>query len=185
MRFNREFRLKQHMKSHDIKVFECDICKKTFNRHDNLNQHKKTHSVNTPSKCKNPLTMRDVFSTHTITPTDITAGDLSLFLEEARPKIFDVLKEKIELYTGVKWYIIVKVCLSREDFVGDSEFIHPFFRSCVATEINSSEISHNIDVAFTKVSNTFEEFMELGSNFELEYIEHLEVKMATYKPLTR
>ena len=145
-------------------------------------QHKKTHSTNSPTKCKNPLSIRDVFSTYTINPSDNTAGDLSLFLEEARPKIFDVIKEKIELYKGVKWYIIVKVRMSRDDFAGDEEFINPFFRSCVATETNITEIPSNIDEAFTKVNNTFEEFQEMGSQWELDYIEHLEVKMAIFNP---
>lgn len=129
--------------------------------------------------------MQDVFSTYTIKPSDNTAGDLPLFLEEARPKIFDVIKEKIEMYKGVKWYIIVKVCLSREDLFGNEEFIHPFFRSCVATETSSYELSSNIDEAFRKVNTTFEQFQELGSNWVLDYIEQLDVTMAIYHPLAK
>jgi hypothetical protein len=191
MTFDREFRLKNHMKSHDIKAFGCDICSRTFTSKYNLKQHKKFHPANqplltnTPLKCKKTSTIHDVFSTYTINPSDNTSCDLTLFLEEARPKIFNVLKEKIETGMGVKWYIIVKVCLSREDLCGGEEIITPFFRSCVSIETNSSEISSNIDKAFAKLNNTFEEFMELGSQWVLDYVIHLDVKMAAYHPLAQ
>ena len=191
MTFDREFRLKSHIKSHDIKAFECDICSRTFSSKYNLKQHKKFHPTNqplftnTPLKCQKILTINDVFSTHTINPSINTTYDLPLFLEETRPQIFDVLKEKIETCKGVKWYIVVKVCLSREDMFGDEEIITPFFRSCVSTETNSSKISSNIDEAFTKVNTTYEEFLQLGSQWVLDYIIHLDVKMATYHPLAK
>jgi hypothetical protein len=58
-------------------------------------------------------------------------------------------------------------------------------RSCVSTETNSSEISSNIDEVFAKANATFEEFMQLGSQGVLDYIEQLDVKMASYHPPAR
>ncbi len=60
-----------------------------------------------------------------------------------------------------------------------------YFTSESAIALQAGEIYHYIQKAFMKMFSDFLEFQRGGSEWKLQVIEHLKIRVVTYQPLKR
>ena len=111
--------------------------------------------------------------------------DLLSFLANVRQKIKRVLKLRSRL-TAVKWYLVARVQLVREDAAGNVHTVVPFFRSVVYQLLTPDELrnEHNLNEACQKIVASLEKYIHESSGWTVKTVENLQLHTIDYKPLS-
>jgi hypothetical protein len=124
-----------------------------------------------------------IFAVEEFVPSDHSNTDLLMCLEENREAIEWRIIEGLGRKSGLKWYIIVSVKLTRTTQEGGVEEIVAHFASKCATEIGTEDVITHLDEGFGKIQTSFEEFTSRGSGWALHCITKIELYTAEYEPL--
>lgn len=192
--FTRRDNLKRHLSSHlNLPCAECD---QIFNTKFNLLHHvrvshakpvkrKSSISKATPKRSKNTnsKTSLNVFTTHILSFNETNSKDMLVCFEEIRPELRHLLEDELVEKRGVKWYVVVKVQLSRVGSDGEVQIITPYFRSKCEIELLPTTIPEHIESAASKITQSLEDFVQMGSGWNLKKILEVCLFSAKYTPL--
>ena len=97
-------------------------------------------------------------------------SDPRIFLNNILPQIFSKLEEELKKLYGVKFQLALKVLLSKvsnekENIYAYSESI---FRHKQEVLLQVNEIEGSLDTAFPKILEQLENYMNEGSNWNLD-----------------
>ena len=120
--------------------------------------------------------------TKTIKASGISKFDPMLFLKNKYEEVKTVLKNAIRERGAVKWYMSMKVKMSRKQ--GDkTETVEPHFRGKCQTALKWEDLDEVMQESIKKVYSSFIEYQRRGSNWTVEYVVDLTIHMARYRPL--
>lgn len=193
--FTRRDNLIRHLSSHSN--FPCEECDQVFKQKSNLVQHihvshakpGKRRIVDSKeisskqSKKTNGKTSLDTFTTHVLPFSETSCRDLLICFEELRLKLTSVLEVELEEKRGIKWYLVVKIELSRVGCDGEVQIITPYFCSKCQTELLSNTIPEHIEGAISKVTKSLEDFVQMGSGWSISKILNVCLFVSKYTPL--
>ncbi|CAG2214069.1 KRAB [Mytilus edulis] len=128
--FSHKESLMRHRRSvHTGMKWHCATCDMVFSRKDNFQRHKRNHDkqpvqngggVTTTSTETNEKTdpcnfkaLNGTVETHTIDANGLNKFDPMSFLKSQYDDVKDVIKRKIKERGGLKWYLSMKVKMSR------------------------------------------------------------------------
>ncbi|CAG2228524.1 CHT1 [Mytilus edulis] len=94
----------------------------------------------------------------------------------------NVIKRKIKERGGLKWYLSMKVKMSRrkEDAIETAE---PHFRGKCQTSLKLEDIDAGLKESIKKMYTSFIEYQRQGSNWTVDKVVDLTIHMARYRPL--
>jgi len=119
----------------------------------------------------------------TLSPPAEVQRNILAFFKSMERSISEILLNKLENFTGVKWYMTVHLIMSRINERNEIVRISPFVRCLPQALIHSDQIEQQMAECFKQLYTSIEDFNEEGSGWVLESIEHLEVNIVPYKPL--
>lgn len=67
---------------------------------------------------------------------------------------------------------------------GEEESTIPHFRSTTFQVLDSDDVDHFLNQAFQQMQNAMEEFVHRGSNWRMESVLGLKIKVVPYQPFT-
>ena len=199
--FTKKSNLYRHKRTaHSTKRHECMICKIQFNRQDNFLRHMKKHeafqtgsgsSILEKNNDATPQPMGDACSsqaldgtmrTHTIEAIGLSKFDPMMFLKNKYEEVKDVIKRTIKERGGIKWYLSIKIKMSRRK--GDEvETADPHFRGKCQTCLKFEDVDEGLKESIKKIYTSFIEYQRQGSNWTVEKVVDLTIHMARYRPL--
>ena len=118
-----------------------------------------------------------------IIPSEQNMCDPLIFLAENKTKISNYLEENIEDKQGIKWSLTLQVKFDKIDGCGQIMTSSPHFLS----EINISttpNVTEQLANSFKQLYNRMENFEHEGSGWTINQIIKLEIKLATYSPIS-
>ncbi|XP_041351368.1 uncharacterized protein LOC121370296 [Gigantopelta aegis] len=197
--------LNRHKKTaHGSPKLTCSQCKMTFTRRDNLHRHLKTHlqqgganestprgtSATEPTPTQQepvepPCDLQALGGTmqvHTIPGEGIQKYDPMTFLKGKYDEVKKVLKQAIKDRGELKWYLTIKVKMSRRK--GEVvETVEPHFRGKCQTSLKFEDPDEGMKESIKKIYTSFIEFQRQGSNWTVDKVVDLTIHMARYRPL--
>ncbi|CAG2200908.1 unnamed protein product [Mytilus edulis] len=102
------------------------------------------------------------------------------FLKSKYDDVKDVIKRKIKERGGLKWYLSMKVKMSRrkEDAIETAE---PHFRGKCQTSLKLEDIDAGLKESIKKMYTSFIEYQRQGSNWTVDKVVDLTIHMASKK----
>lgn len=85
--------------------------------------------------------------------------------------------QSIKKLHNIKFYLNIRVRMVRQ-MGNEEEFIVPHFRSRTFDE------EHDLNTAFQQMQNALEEFVHRGSNWRMEFVTGIEIRIVPYQPLS-
>jgi len=94
------------------------------------------------------------------------------------------LHERCEKIKQVKWYLNLQVELIRETKDEETDTCQPYFKSKTYTLLSKDDITdHEVNEAYQKQFQSFDEYIARGSGWTLKRILHMEVYTMQYRPI--
>ena len=94
------------------------------------------------------------------------------------------LHERCEKIKRVKWYLNLQVELIRETNDEETDTCQPYFESKTNTLLSKDDITdHEVNEAYQKQFQSFDEYIARGSGWTLKRILHMEVYTIQYRPI--
>jgi hypothetical protein len=94
----------------------------------------------------------------------------------------DVIKKVIKERGAIKWYLSMKIKMSRRK--GDeTETAEPHFLGKCQTSLKFEDIDEGLKESIKKMYTSFIEFQRQGSNWTIDKVVNLTIHMARYRPL--
>ncbi|VDI45839.1 Hypothetical predicted protein [Mytilus galloprovincialis] len=197
--FSHKESLMRHKRSvHTGTKWHCTTCDVVFSRKDNYQRHKRNHdkqpvqkgagvtmtSTETNEKTDpcNFKALNGTVETHTIDAKGLNKFDPMSFLKSQYDDVKNVIKRKIKERGGLKWYLSMKVKMSRrkEDAIETAE---PHFRGKCQTSLKLEDIDAGLKESIKKMYTSFIEYQRQGSNWTVDKVVDLTIHMARYRPL--
>lgn len=193
--------------------FICHQCNQHFKTAQDLNSHvddkhsqqggrapivKEDISIpNQPSTSKeqeeNKKTLNDVERQSALNNTaqeitirpinDAEKFDLLCFYNVFKSKIKSILSEYKKKFRNIKFYLNTRVRMVRQ-VESEEEFTIPHFRSRTFISLYDDDEEHDLNKAFQQMLNALEEFVHFVSNWRVERVMGLEIKIVPYHPLS-
>lgn len=184
--------------------YECRICGRQYTRRVNLKQHIRavhsfsqsggqnssapTRSINAPpSSVANRQTqtaMNNKVQIKTFMARHRDRYDLLSFLTNIKQKVKGVIRLRAR-DSAVKWYIVSRVQLYREDREGNIITVEPYFRSTTYRLLTPTEfVDHDLNEAFQKVVSSLEKYIRESSGWTVKTVQSLQVYTVDYRPLS-
>ena len=121
--------------------------------------------------------------TKDILPNNQNMCDPLHFFNENKKYIRDYLEEKIEEKNGIKWQNTLQVQFTKLQESGQIITSTPYFSTEIFVSTNSN-VDDQIATSFQQLSNRIEMFEREGSGWTIDQIVKLEIKVATYSPIS-
>ena len=172
--FTQKSNLYRHKKSaHSTITHACDRCKLDFNRKDSYLRHIRKHEPvqigsgskttvtnNVEQDLKDPCNFKALngtLETHTIMAEGLAKFDPMMFLKSKYEEVKLNIKESIKERGAIKWYLSMKIKMSRRK--GDEvETAEPHFRGKCNTSLKFEDIDESLKESIKKctrlLSNT-------------------------------
>lgn len=209
---NHECDLNENNLSH-ITVFECEFCKKCFISHKNVKRHYitcRSRSEQTggagPSRPPYDSDSNDsddsnatntsnepFIPSHTamggrasITTFDVTRPtDLHSSLADVAPRLQRHLRDRIRLWTGVRWYLTFELVMTRALPVVDEEESIIYLQSgrYISLFGDMNSLSNQIKSCSLDILEEADKVQLCGSGFILKRVNSIKINCAVYKPL--
>ncbi|XP_071152225.1 uncharacterized protein [Mytilus edulis] len=197
--FSHKESLMRHKRSvHTGTKWHCATCDVVFSRKDNFQRHKRNHDkqtvqkgggVTTTSTETNEKTdpcnfkaLNGTVETHTIDAKGLNKFDPMSFLKSQYDDVKNVIKRKIKERGRLKWYLSMKVKMSRRK-VDNIETAEPHFRGKCQTSLKWEDIDEGLKESIKKMYTSFIEYQRQGSNWTVDKVVDLTIHMARYRPL--
>lgn len=118
----------------------------------------------------------EVFKKKTLIPSEVASGDLLIFFDEMHPKLKQIIESDLMENRAIKWYVICRVNFIRTNVDGEEETTTGHFRNLCERELGNYEdvIESHISQAFRKVRSSFDEFIERGSGWRMNFVESMD-----------
>jgi len=94
----------------------------------------------------------------------------------------DVIKKVIKERGAIKWYLSMKIKMSRRKG-NETETAEPHFRGKCQTSLKFEDIDEGLKESIKKIYTSFIEFQRQGSNWTIDKVVNLTIHMARYRPL--
>ena len=186
----------RHKKTaHAMSKWRCKTCNTTFTRKDNYQRHMKKYEssivqtgsgdTRNGSKKLGPCNFRALngtVETHTIHAEGMCKFDPMTFLKSKYDDLKDVIKQAIKERGGIKWYVSMRIKMSRRK-EEEIETAEPHFRGKCQTSLKFEDIDEGLRESIKKMFNSFIEYQRQGSNWTVDKVVDLTVHMARYRPL--
>lgn len=104
------------------------------------------------------------------------------FLKSQYDDVKEIIKFKIEERGGIKWYLSMKVKMSRRKG-DDVETAKPHFRGKCQTGLKFEDIDEGLKESIKTMYTSFIEYQRQGSNWTVDKVMNLTIHMARYRPL--
>jgi len=142
----------------------------------------KRTDVSTNNEPCNIEALGDTLKTHIINAEGLNKFDPMTFLKHRYEEIKDVIKQNIKERGGIKWYLSMKIKMSRrkED---ENETAEPHFRGKCQTSLTIEDTDEGLKESIKKMYTSFIEFQRQGSNWTIDKVVNLTIHMARYRPL--
>ena len=185
-----------HKATHST-LYECRICGRNYTRLVNLRRHMKIlHMNNQRGGQSTPAPPARIVTDHatqtainnkvqikTLWPRNHDRYDLLSFLASAKEKVKGTIRLRAR-HTAVKWYVVARVQLYREDNEGNVVTIEPYIRSVTYRTLTPTELTdHHLNEAFQKVMAGLEKFIHESSGWIVKSVKYLQVHTIDYTPL--
>ena len=119
----------------------------------------------------------------TLWPRNHDRYDLLSFLASAKEKVKGSIRLRAR-HTAVKWYVVARVQLYREDNEGNVVTIEPYFRSVTYRTLTPTELTdHHLNEAYQKVMAGLEKFIHESSGWIVKSVKYLQVHTVDYTSL--
>lgn len=117
----------------------------------------------------NEQALEGTMKTYTITAEGLSIFDPMLFLKAKYDDVKDTIKKTIKERGGLKWYLSMKVKMSRRQ--GDEvETAEPHFRGKCQTSLKFEDIDEGMKESIKKVYKSFVEYQRQGSNWTVDKV---------------
>lgn len=192
--FSKKYNLLRHLGMDKECPNVCKECGNIFSKKSNLLYHQRVkHSVLLKRKSKNVSSRSKhvkknyesslkIFAKYWLTPTEPNSKDFFLCFNEIRPQIIQFLELEMEEKRGLKWRLVVKTELIRTGPSGEIEVITPYFTNKCQIELLTTTIPHHIEEAESRIIRSFENFIKMGSGWQLSKITEVQLHCAKYAP---
>lgn len=195
MRFNRGDNLRRHERGHltgykkPTNLYKCQHCGLYFSNYITLFKHTQAnhpqqqgggmvHDTSTSNALDDSVHVLNVF------PRDEDKYDLLTFFANIREEIKYHLVGRCEKVKHVKWYLNVQVKFVRETNEGEVDTSQPYFKSKTYILLSKDDVSdHDINEAYQKQFQSFDEYIARGSGWNLKEILHIEVHTMQYRSI--
>lgn len=128
--------------------------------------------------------LNDTAQEITIRPeNEVEKYDLLHFYSAYKPKVMSLISEQGGKLGNVKFYLNTRVRMVRH-LEGGVETTIPHFRSRTCQVLNDGDVDHFLNEAFQQMQNAMQEFVHRGSDWVMDRVIGLEVKIVPYQPLT-
>ena len=120
---------------------------------------------------------------NTFSTIDIPVGtsrDLTLFMEQAKEDIVDVISNELNERMALKFYLTVNLELERTSVDGGVTTTTPYLNSKPCVVLESSDLEEQFQTASDRIKSLLETFEGEGSGFSLISIRGCTVNVATY-----
>ena len=135
------------------------------------NNHILTSSVNKKNHdVERKVSMDGLVKKHTIQTLPSERSDLILCFRGMRSIIRVILRDNLVRHRGIKWNLILKVEMVKENADGRLQYNTAFFRSSMSIIIWKGHITYELNQAFQKLYNSFEEYNNKGSGWRIHSI---------------
>ena len=190
--FKHRSNLSRHMKQvHGTgQMYKCPTCEKEFLRKDILDKHMNIHKTNQSSDQEEDEDhdcqefFEEASLKGSLKTATIKAGrekDPMIFLNKNLEKLEKRLKKEIEK-GSVKWYLSIQVQF-KKDKNDRLETVEPHFRGKCQMAIKPEDIADGFQESVKKIHTSFTEYQRQGSNWVLDHVMNISLKMAKYQPL--
>lgn len=209
--FNLFENIQQPLKSEEAskemwyQTYTCKHCSAKFKNCSDLFEHVNTHhplpnnqsqtgsgnvskSVQKQNvrKTKDTAALDDVSNRHTIYPlVGEEKYDLLTFFTDVRDDIVKHLQARRQKLNHLKYYISIKVQMSRQKEDGVMETTEPHFCSKIDHILTAEDVheEHHLNASFQKMFKSFDEFIRRGSSWTLKKIIHMDLSTGKYSPI--
>ncbi|KFM72581.1 hypothetical protein X975_03589, partial [Stegodyphus mimosarum] len=123
------------------------------------------------------------FKQYIILPEDGSDEDLTVFLSSVQESVRERLREYLTHNRGIKWYYVVSAKFIRFVTEEEIETTTAHFRSTCMLNLDEN-FDDNLSAAVRKIMSSYDEFLERGSGWILDKVKRLELKVASYVPLS-
>ena len=142
--------------------------------------HNRNNTANIDS-C-NFKALNGTVKTHVIPAEGVSKFDQMTFSKIKYDDLKDVIKKAIKERGAIKWYLPIKITMSRRK--GDeNETAEPHFRGKCQTRLKFEDINERLKESIKKMYTSFIEFQRQGSNWTIDKVVNLTIHMARYRPL--
>ena len=186
-------RRKEHEQLH-YTSYECRVCGKQYTRLRNLKNHMKVphyqqRGGQSSTAARNitdgriQSAINNKVQIKTFWPQKLERYDLLTFFANVKDKLKGKIRQRAR-HSAVKWYIVVRVELYREDAEGRTHTVEPYFRSCTQTVLTPTELTDKeIHQALHKVMASLEKYIRESSGWMVKTVQRLQVHTIDYRPL--
>ncbi|VDI51060.1 Hypothetical predicted protein [Mytilus galloprovincialis] len=182
--FSQKQGLSRHKRTaHSKEKLECRLCSISFNRRDNYLRHMKRHEFqqigggrteantdkeNESEPC-NFKALNGTVETHIFEAKGLNKFDPMTFLKSQYDDVKEIIKFKIKERGGIKWYLSMKVKMSRRKG-DDVETAEPHFRGKCQTSLKLEDIEAGLKESIKKMYTSFIEYQRQGSNWTVDKV---------------
>ncbi|KAK3105269.1 hypothetical protein FSP39_021352 [Pinctada imbricata] len=118
-------------------------------------------------------------------PNSDEKDDLLLFYAKTKIDVERILQQRRQIDRNIKFYLNTRVKMVRtlNTENEDESSTTPHFRCKMITLLENDEIEQNLNSAFQQMSNNMEEFINKGSDWQMEEVINMEVVSVPYVPI--
>ncbi|VDI26481.1 Hypothetical predicted protein [Mytilus galloprovincialis] len=183
--FSQKQGLSRHKRTaHSKEKLECRSCSISFNRRDNYLRHMKRHEFqqigggsteantdkeNESEPCNFKALNGTVRKHISIEAKGLNKFDPMTFLKSQYDDVKEIIKFKIKERGGIKWYLSMKVKMSRRKG-DDVETAEPHFRGRCQTSLKLEDIDAGLKESIKKMYTSFIEYQRQGSNWTVDKV---------------
>ena len=124
--------------------------------------------------------MNGTVETITLEAKGLNKFEPMTFFKSKYDDIKNVIKNAIKENCGMKWYMSLKIKMSRRKG-DDMETAEPHFRGKCQTALKMEDIEEDMEESIKKMCNSFIEDQRQGSNWTVDKV--ITIHMARYRPL--
>ena len=192
--FSRKDSLRKHAQTHGKEpTHSCEDCEQRFQTKYNLMQHRR---ISHGSSIKNIIRKKNIvkkdrknrqalntFRSFYFATEEDDAAEFDKFCEKNEKEICETITAEMEEKKAVKWHGILKAEFMKAENEEIKEKSSFYFANTCQIQLSTENLSENVYSMFNTLKKNMDDFANLVSNWVLNKIENLEIKVAKYIPL--
>ena len=160
---------------------ECHSCHRPLDVH-LMDDNGRCHACN--AKRQKQSSAMGAANIIDVSPQDVGNSDPLLFAQASREPTRLQVEDSFLQFKGVKWYLVMIVKMIKYNREGEEVVMDVVFHSELETMLLLSDFDVQFDRMVDVILQKIKDFVKLGSSWSVLSVEHLELHVAPYLPIS-